>query len=62
MFAFPPLDRDSAPAPAASPQPAARTAPAFTSYRAALQNPTCALASHTGNRPDIATSAILGYN
>ncbi|WP_414441540.1 hypothetical protein [Burkholderia sp. 22PA0106] len=60
MFAFPPLDRDSAPA--ASPQPAARTAPAFTSYRAALQNPTCALASHTGDRPDIATSAILGYN
>jgi hypothetical protein len=31
-------------------------------YRAALQGPVASLASSPGDRPDVATVAILGYN
>ncbi|WP_414448962.1 hypothetical protein AB4851_06700 [Burkholderia sp. 22PA0099] len=33
-----------------------------TPYRAVLQHPTSALAGHAGDHPEVATSAILGYN
>jgi len=38
-----------------------RTVPTPT-YRSALQGPVASLASSPGDRPDIATVAILGYN
>ncbi len=47
---------------AAPSSPARTPAQAVTPYRAVLQHPTSALAGHGGERPDVATSAILGYN
>ncbi|WP_304993322.1 hypothetical protein [Burkholderia plantarii] len=33
-----------------------------TPYEAVLRNPTCALATSVSERPEVETSAILGYN
>ncbi|WP_414440308.1 hypothetical protein [Burkholderia sp. 22PA0106] len=47
----------------AAPSTIERTpAQAVTPYRAVLQHPTSALAGHAGDHPEVATSAILGYN
>ncbi len=61
MSAYSPLDREPADATAAHPA-SISLARRVTPYRAVLQEPTCSLATNHGDRPEIATSAILGYN
>ncbi|WP_025097921.1 hypothetical protein [Burkholderia sp. A1] len=61
MSAHSPLDAAESLAVEGSPTALAQ-AKAATPYQAVLRNPTCALASNAGERPDVASSAILGYN
>lgn len=53
---------DSSHLPLGPDHPPDGTVKPVTPYKAILRNPTCALATRLSERPEIETSAILGYN